>query len=90
MIAALGASLSLLGGLLLYLASPNQRATARRLPRKPLAWCGTLLFVAGLAFLLGWAGPATAVFIWMTLAMLVWTITPPLAAWVLRPRGDAR
>lgn len=90
MIAAWGMILAVAGASLLYLASPNQRAIARALPGKSLAAGGGVLLVGGLALLLQWAGPATAVFIWLTLAMLVWSVAPPLAAWLRRAGGEAR
>jgi hypothetical protein len=37
--------------------------------------------VLALALLLAVQGPATAVFTWMTAAMLVWSIVPVTARW---------
>ena len=82
MIAVLGSAATLVGAILLYLASPNQRATTRKLPGRPIALLGLIALVGGLLLLLAWAGPATAVFIWLTLAMLVWSMVPAVAAWL--------
>lgn len=75
------------GALALYLASPHQQAlTAPRSPRV-LGWAGAGGLLLGLVMLLNWAGPATAVFIMLTAAMLVWSTVPLVAAWV-RHRGE--
>lgn len=87
MLAIYGMVLSLLGGLILYLASPNQLLWTRALPRRLLALAGAGSTFAGLVLLLRWAGPATAVFIAFTAVMLVWTIVPLAAAWL---RGDRK
>ncbi len=87
---AFGTMLAIVGALLLYLASPNQRATARALPGTALAVAGGAVLALSLAALLRWAGPATAVFIWFTIAMMVWTLAPPAAAWLRRPKQAAR
>lgn len=78
-----------IGALLLYLASPNQRLRTREKGRRSTAWAGLVLVLAGIAALLIWAGPATAIFIALTFAMLVWTFVPVAAAWWRRPRGGA-
>lgn len=88
--AATGSAIVMVSALALYAASPQQRLTMRKLPRKVLCWGGLLGMVAGLMALLQWAGPATAVFIALTLAPLVWTLVPPIIAWWHRPKGDAR
>ncbi len=88
--AATGIAIIVAGALALYAASPQQRLTDRALPRRALAWGGFAALALGLAALLQWAGPATAVFILFTLAPLVWTVVPPVAAWWRRPRGDAK
>lgn len=90
MLTAAGVLLSAVGASALYLASPNQRATARALPRTLLMLAGYALLIAGLIALLQWSGPATAVFIWVTVATLVWTLVPPIAAWLRQPKDDAR
>ena len=85
-----GGVLTLTGTILLYLASPQQRLAARTPRGRTLAGGGTLALLGALLLLLGVAGPATAVFIWLTLAMALWSIVPLAAAWARRPRGDAR
>jgi len=80
MTALLSALLMLGGAVLLYLASPNQRLAARPFPRAA-GWAGAVALIAALVPLLGSFGPATAVFVWMTGAMLVWSVLPLAAAW---------
>ena len=77
----LGVASGVTGAVLLYLASPNQRVTRRRTARKDLALAGVGAEAVSLAAFLAAAGPATAVFIWMTLAMLAWSIAPLLTVW---------
>ncbi len=84
-----GMAVVVAASLALYLASPQQLAVRRALPRRVLGRAGAAGLVAGLFLLLKWAGPATAVFIALTLVMLVWTGAPMLAAWLRRPKGDA-
>ena len=88
--AATGFAIVIAAALALYAASPQQKLTDRPLPRRALGWGGLAGLLAGLATLLQWAGPATAVFIVLTLAPLVWTVVPPIAAWWRRPRGDVK
>ncbi len=87
---AVGMIVTIAAALALYAASPQQRLTARALPRHLLGWGGLAALLLGLVALLQWAGPATAVFIVLTLAPLVWTVVPPLAAWLRRPKGDTK
>jgi hypothetical protein len=87
-LAGLGTACALAGGGLLYLASPHQRATARALPRRPLLATGAGAQLVALAAFLGAAGPAAAVFIWITAAMTVWSIAPLATVW--RRRGTRR
>jgi len=84
MVIVIGASLAL------YLASPHQLVVKRTRPTQVLAWGGLAGLVLGLVVLLQWAGPATAVFIAVTLAMLVWTVVPLAAAWLRRRKEEAR
>ena len=51
---------------------------------------GTLLLLLALALLLTVQGPATAVFTWATIAMLVWSIAPVAIGWWRFRRGAAR
>jgi hypothetical protein len=85
-----GGGLALAGATLVYLAAPNQRLAVALLSRRTLAGGGLLTLLIALALLLGVAGPTTAVFIWMTLAMTVWSIVPLAAAWARRPKENAR
>ena len=81
MMAVIGGMVVLAAATLLYLASPNQQLMERTMPRKALTWAGSAGLVAGLIFILQWAGAIASAFIVMTLAMLVWTIVPVAAAW---------
>ena len=80
MIAIAGGALTLASATLLYLASPNQPFRSRAVRPRTLALSGSIGLALGLVFILQWAGPATSVFIALTLAMLVWTILPLVAA----------
>lgn len=82
MTALLGSLLVAAASLLAYLASPNRkiaRAIAR--PRR-FGGAAALAAVAGLALLLCTYGPATAVFIAATLAMLLLSLVPLAIAWL--------
>lgn len=76
-----GGLLVSLSALLLYLAAPHQKWGA--LPCRPriMGWAGIATFVAGTGLLLGWAGPATAIFIVLTLVMTIWSVVPLAIAW---------
>lgn len=76
-----GGLLVLISSLMLYIASPNQRLTGRTPPRRMLARFGLAFFAIGLVLLLQWAGHATAVFIALTAAMLLWSVLPLAIAW---------
>ena len=75
------------GTILLYMAAPTQKLAAKPLPR-PCLVGGWLALLLALAPLLAIMGPATAVFTWMTGAMLVWSVVPVAARW-WRFRGEA-
>lgn len=47
------------------------------------------MLAVALVLMVGWFGPATAVFAWMTFAMLIWSIAPLVAAWLRRSRSKA-
>ncbi|WP_232495543.1 hypothetical protein [Novosphingobium kaempferiae] len=83
-----GALLVMAGSLGVYLSSPNQSLSQAAFSRRAAGWGGGVVMLAGQAVLLGWAGPATAVFIALTAASLVWSIVPLLALW-LRMRAEA-
>ena len=90
MAATLGMACTLLGAAAIYLASPNQLLTEMAMPRRPLVWGGTAASMLGLALLFQWAGPATAVFIHVTLTMLVWSLVPITIAWIKGDRKPVR
>jgi len=85
-----GGVLVLLSALLLHLAAPHQQWGA--LPVRPAlcGWSGAGALAIGTALLLGWAGPATAIFIALTLLMTVWSIVPVAIAWWRFHRQGAR
>lgn len=84
-----GVLLTALGAALLYAGAPHQQVT--RTGRRP-AWliCGAAALLAGLPALLVFFGPATAVFVWLTMAMLVWSVLPLAVAWWRGPKDKAR
>lgn len=83
-----GGLLVLLGALALYAASPNQKLL-KQPAGKAVLWGGLAVLLIGTILLFTWAGPATAIYIMMTLAMFVWTVVPMAAAWARRPREKA-
>ncbi len=85
---AAGDAATLLGAMLVYLASPNQPLMGNAKRRKLAGWIGALLLIAGLVLLLASMRPANAVFTAVTLAMLVWSVAPLAAAWWCRPREE--
>lgn len=89
LLVVLGVALVLLGAFLAYLGSPNQLVRAQPIPGR-WAWMGVGAILLGLVLLLQWAGPATTVFMVLTLVMLVWTLVPLTAAWLKGDRKAAR
>lgn len=83
----LGGLLVAVAALALYAGSPNQRWLAVVPRPAAIRWAGAAMMVAGLIVTGRWAGPATTVFIVMTVAMLVWSIVPLGIAW-WRDAGD--
>lgn len=88
--AAAGSLLSLVGAALLYLASPHQQIVRQPVAGRAFASAGSCALLVALVLLLGVFGRATAIFIWFTLAMLVWSCLPVAAAWVRHRREAAR
>ncbi|MCJ2182068.1 hypothetical protein MTR62_05030 [Novosphingobium sp. 1949] len=89
LLASVGILATLAGAAALYRASPHHQLPGLPGPARAWLWAGGALMALGLACLLGWAGPATAVFMALTGAMLVWSFLPPCAAW-LAHRGENR
>ena len=81
MIAWIGGALVVLASTMFYAASPNQKLLTAIPPRRALAWGGGALFLLGALLIGRWAGPATTVFIALTLAMFVWSVVPLGIAW---------
>ena len=70
--------LTLAGALVVYLASPNQQLRPTPVARAGLAWLGLALVVAGGALWRVAAGLSltAAIFVVLTVAMLVWVVLP--------------
>lgn len=84
--AVIGALLTMIGAFLLYGGADNQRLSARGGRRPAFRIAGGAAFVLALPFLFGGLGPATAIFMWLILAMLIWSIVPLALAWWRRPK----
>lgn len=82
MIAVAGGIAVFMGALLLYLASEHQQLWPGHGAHRGLAITGAVGMLLGLIMITQWSGPATSVFITMTLAILVWTVLPLAVAWL--------
>lgn len=85
---AAGDAATVMGAMLIYLASPNQPLMGNAKRRKLAGRLGAALLTGGLLLLLAGMRPASAVFTAVTLAMLVWSVAPLAAAWWYRPREE--
>ncbi|PCG08579.1 hypothetical protein COA17_12980 [Sphingomonas ginsenosidimutans] len=91
MIAAWCAPAAIVGGAMcLYAGTRHQALIRPGVAARPCRIVGTLLLLLALALLLTVHGPATAVFTWATIAMLVWSIAPVAIGWWRFRRGAAR
>ena len=91
MIAAWCAAAAIVGGAMgLYAGTRHQALIRPGVAARRCRIVGTLLLLLALALLLTVQGPATAVFTWATIAMLVWSIAPVAIAWWRFRRGAAR
>ena len=81
--------LLLIGCLAVYAATKHQALLAKPAP-PPVGMVGGGLILSALAAFLCVAGPATAVFIWMTATMLVWSLVPIAAKWIRWKTGESR
>lgn len=87
---ALAATIAaLVGGGLLYLASPNQKWREHPLAGRWAVWSGGALLALSLVLLWQVAGTASAIFIFVTLLMAAWSILPLAFAW-FRAKKDAQ
>jgi hypothetical protein len=77
------------GAFALYLCSPNQRLLTQPLAPRAGVRASVVGLLASLLLFLQVAGPATSVFLLLTLAMFVWTIPPLVIGWRRSP-GSAR
>ena len=83
-----GTLAGIVGGLLLYVASPQQQLRAAGpWPKRHAWWPGTLLVVLSLLALWPLLAPLEAIASWLVLLMLVWSLAPFLGAWRARVRA---
>lgn len=73
---------ALVGATALYLASPNQQALAQRISPRIGCILGIAALSISLMLFLRVAGPATSVYVLLTLVMLLWSLPPLLFAWL--------
>lgn len=85
---AAGDAATVMGAMLVYLASRNQPLMGNAKRRKLAGWIGAILLIAGLVLLLASMRPPNAVFTAITLDMLVWSVAPLAAAWWCRPQEE--
>ncbi|RSU45302.1 hypothetical protein BRX43_19365 [Sphingomonas sp. S-NIH.Pt15_0812] len=64
-----------------YAGTPHQALVRHGAGSRPHRMAGALLLLIALVLLLTMQGPATAVFTWVTGAMLVWSIVPAVVRW---------
>ena len=75
------AMLAALAGSFLVYASARHQRIKDGAPTRLGRWIGWALLATVLPLLLCWFGIASAIFSWLTLMMLVWTIIPLGFAW---------
>jgi hypothetical protein len=85
----LAIALALGGAFACYAGGHHQRLTNSGSGRPSWRVGGAAMLAVALVLMVGWFGPATAVFAWMTFAMLIWSIAPLVAAWLRHPRSKA-
>lgn len=86
MTVALSLAAAIAGALLVYLGY-RRREPGPQIGGTVGRAAGWLLLTLALGLMLSHFGPATALFVLLTAMMLVFTIAPPVAAWIARPRG---
>lgn len=79
--AIVGSVVMLAASFLFYLASPNRKIGLKLSHPGALKLVGSFGLIAGLALILTWSGPATSVFIALTLIMFILTLAPLGIAW---------
>ncbi|MGO1003478.1 hypothetical protein [Lysobacter sp. CA196] len=83
--------LGIVGGWLLYLASPQQQWRAQGpWPSRRRAWPGLVCALLSLALLWPTMGAAAAVALWLTVLILIATLAPFLGAWRARRQETRR
>lgn len=81
-LAALAAFFTVMGAVLIYLAYPHQQWLVNGpWPKRARWWPGSLCLCIALVMLWQIMGSGAAVFTWLVVMMLVWSIMPFLGAW---------
>jgi len=80
-LAIVAVAFGMAGALGFYLASPNQKLRAQHLPLRVGAGVGAAGMLVSLLSLLQVAGPATSVYLLLTLLMFLWSVVPLIAGW---------
>jgi hypothetical protein len=76
-----------IGAMAFYLASPNQKLLITPLPLRVGVVAGSVALFVSLLLFLNVAGPATSVYLLLTLVMFVWSVPPLVFGW-WRHRGS--
>jgi hypothetical protein len=87
---AVAATVLLVAGALALYATTRHQALLPNPAPQTVGRAGWLLVSAALIGFLNVAGPATAVFIWMTALMFVWSLAPVIAKWLRWKKEGAR
>lgn len=82
----IGEAVTAVAALLLYLASSWAPVASTVAVRRTLGVAGLVLFPCGVAMLIAGRDLRLALFIAVTIAMLVWSLAPLLFGWSLRSR----
>lgn len=79
--------LAAVGASLIYAGSRNQVLIPASTMQRKLLFTGIAVLIISLVIMLQWFGPAAAIFIWLTVAMLMWSIVPIAAVWWRSKKG---
>ena len=90
MISGVAYGLIVTAAALVYLGSSNQPLLASWRWRALLPWLGLAGLIAGFVLLLRDRTAATAAFIVVTLAMLIWSFVPVIVGWLMHRKGERR
>lgn len=78
------------GASLVYAGSRNQVLIPAHSAHNGLRLAGFIALIISLVIMLQWFGPAAAAFIWLTVAMLIWSIVPFAAVWWRNKRDSSQ